>query len=166
MESWCPAWPERIGPLSSTSVTQMFTARQYSFPGDCNHDGYKTHTRPSQKDLGCVVYPLNNKSLRKPDPLPCNLKIRTETSSLRTLKIVTRNIKKFFVHEFGFRCKTFSDQAKILRTASVSEKMKIIFCYYDSLSAGSMSMDSTRTMFQNVLGAKILMKKYIYSRKS
>jgi hypothetical protein len=33
----------------------------------------------------------------------------------------------------------------------------------DSLSAGSMSMDST--MFQNVLGAKILMKKYIYNRK-
>ncbi len=23
----------------------------------------RSHTRPSQKDLGCVVYPLNNKSL-------------------------------------------------------------------------------------------------------
>jgi hypothetical protein len=34
----------------------------------------------------------------------------------------------------------------------------------DSLSGGSMSMDST--MFQNVRGTKILMKKYIYNRKS
>ena len=25
----------------------------------------RSHTRPSKKDLGCVVYPLNNKSLSK-----------------------------------------------------------------------------------------------------
>ncbi len=28
MESWCPAWAERIGPLSSISDTQMYTPRQ------------------------------------------------------------------------------------------------------------------------------------------
>jgi hypothetical protein len=33
----------------------------------------------------------------------------------------------------------------------------------DSLSAGTISMDSA--MFQNVQGAKILMKKYLYNRK-
>jgi hypothetical protein len=32
------ALPLLIGPLSSTSVTHMFTARQKTFPGDCNHD--------------------------------------------------------------------------------------------------------------------------------
>ncbi len=63
MESWCPAWAGRIGPLSSTSVTQMFTVWQLTFPGDGNHDVHKITPRPSQKDLGCVVYPLNNKSL-------------------------------------------------------------------------------------------------------
>ncbi len=28
----------------------------------------RSHTRPSQKDLGCVVHPLNNKSLDNPIP--------------------------------------------------------------------------------------------------
>jgi hypothetical protein len=28
----------------------------------------RSHTRPSQKDLGCVVYPLNNKSLARTMP--------------------------------------------------------------------------------------------------
>jgi hypothetical protein len=32
----------------------------------------RPHTRPSQKDLGCVVYPLNNKSLVKDVPGPEN----------------------------------------------------------------------------------------------
>jgi hypothetical protein len=51
MESWCPAWAERIGPLSSTHVTQLFTARrQESFPGDGNHDLHKiTHSAESER---------------------------------------------------------------------------------------------------------------------
>jgi hypothetical protein len=61
----------------------------------------RLHTRPSQKDLGCVVYPLNNKSLvriqkqlisdlngflRKPpgvELIPCRRKPLRRTSSLR-----------------------------------------------------------------------------------
>ncbi len=36
--------------LSSTRVTQMFTARQESFPGDGNHDVHKiTHSAKSER---------------------------------------------------------------------------------------------------------------------
>jgi hypothetical protein len=33
------------------------------FQGNATMTYTRSHTRPSQKDLGCVVYPLNNKSL-------------------------------------------------------------------------------------------------------
>jgi hypothetical protein len=61
-----PAWAERIGPLSSTSVTKMFKMLPLGsklFQGIATMTYTRSHTRPSQKDLGCVVYPLNNKSL-------------------------------------------------------------------------------------------------------
>jgi hypothetical protein len=32
---------KELGPLSSTRVTQMFTARREYFPGDGNHDVHK-----------------------------------------------------------------------------------------------------------------------------
>jgi hypothetical protein len=47
-----------------TRVTQMFTALGSKlFQGIATMTYTRSHTRPSQKDLGCVVYPLNNKSL-------------------------------------------------------------------------------------------------------
>ncbi len=47
-----------------TRITQMFTAfGRKLFQGIATMTYTRSHTRPSQKDLGCVVYPLNNKSL-------------------------------------------------------------------------------------------------------
>jgi hypothetical protein len=47
-----------------TRVTQMFTALGSKLSQEIATMTYtRSHTRPSQKDLGCVVYPLNNKSL-------------------------------------------------------------------------------------------------------
>jgi len=44
---------------------------------------------------------------RKPYPLPYGLRIHTETSSLRTLKIrPPENSTKLYVHEFGFSTKS------------------------------------------------------------
>jgi hypothetical protein len=40
---------------------------------------------------------------RKPYPLPYGLRIHAETSSLRTLKIMPKNLTEIVFHEFGFR---------------------------------------------------------------
>jgi hypothetical protein len=49
-----------------TRVTQMFTALGSKFFQVIATMTYtRSHIRPSQKDLGCVVYPLNNKSLQQ-----------------------------------------------------------------------------------------------------
>ncbi len=57
MEDFVSAQPASLGCLPvSSKLFQGFATMTYT----------RSHTRPSQKDLGCVVYPLNNKSLVYP----------------------------------------------------------------------------------------------------
>ncbi len=54
--------PHLISPVHVVPP-QMLTLARTPFQGIATMTYTKSHTRPSQKDLGCVVYPLNNRSL-------------------------------------------------------------------------------------------------------
>jgi hypothetical protein len=54
---WCLAWAAQPASLRCLPFGSKL------FQGIATMTYTRSHTRPSQKDLGCVVYPLNNKSL-------------------------------------------------------------------------------------------------------
>jgi hypothetical protein len=61
---------------------------------------------------------------RKPYFFPYGLRIHTETSSLRTLKIMPST--KLYVHEFGFRIHTMSEKKNKIFTMTLSKNIKLI----------------------------------------
>ncbi len=82
------------GPVQDNTVATM----EELFQGIATMTYTRSHPRPSQKDLGCVVYPLNNKSLvatcktteykSTDSPLSPLLNVMyCERFSLRTVKI-------------------------------------------------------------------------------
>ncbi len=96
---WPPSKPPSFsgGPISYHGIWGRILGRNWdkslrSFP-PCYSQS------PLQMDSTPPPPPPVSKSGLK---LVCNEKLYTETSSLRTLKIMPRNLSKMYVHEFGF----------------------------------------------------------------